>query len=93
MKANNQEEECEIIRGVLSERLETHDKSRRAAQEKLDEICKGVEASVDELENRVCSELEEKFTAESNRLQSALYAFQMDDGRKRVRFISSVNDY
>ena len=42
-------------------------------------ICKGLEASIYELENRASSELEEKSTAESNRLQSALADLQTDD--------------
>ena len=78
MKSSNISERETII-GVLSERLEAHDKSRRDAQEKLEETCKGIEVSVNELENRIGSELEEKFTAENNRLQSTLYDLQMDD--------------
>ena len=80
MKANNLEEDCEKIESTLRERLEAHDKSRKDAQEKLEGICKGLEASVDELENNISNELEEKSAAESNRLQSALYALQMDGG-------------
>ena len=86
MKANNINE-CEIIRGVLSERLEAHDKSRKAAQERLEEICKGLEADVDGLEDRIGSELEEKFAAKSNRLQSALDDLQMDDGGDVLKVI------
>ena len=52
MKASNLSER-EVIIGVLSERLEAHDKSRRDAQEKLEEICKGLEASVNELETEL----------------------------------------
>ena len=72
--------ECEKIERSLSERLEAHDKSRKDAQERLEDICKGLEASVDELESRTSSELEEKSTAESNRLQNALADLQADDG-------------
>ena len=79
MKASNLSERETII-GVLSERLEEHDKSRRDAQEKLEETCKGLEADINELENRIGSKLEEKFIAENNRLQSTLYDLQMDNG-------------
>ena len=72
MKTNNPEEEREKIERALSERLEAHNKSRKAAQDRLGEVCKELETNVNELENRISSELEEKSTAESNRLQSAL---------------------
>ena len=78
MNASNSEEHEKVER-ALSERLEEHDKSRRDAQEKLGEIYKRLEASIDEFEDRTGSELEEKFTAESNRLQSALDDLQSID--------------
>ena len=74
MKADNPEEREKIER-ALSKRLEAHDKSRRDAQDKLEETCKGLEASIVKFEERVSSELEEKSAAESNRLQSALFRF------------------
>ena len=80
MKANDLEEEREGIERALGERLEAHDKSRCAAQERLGEVCGGLEASTDKLESMVCSELEEKSAAESNRLQSALADLQMSGG-------------
>ena len=80
MKENGLEEEREKIERALSKRLETHDKSRSAAQEKLEGICKELETNVTELEDRVGSELEEKSTAENNRLQSALADLQADGG-------------
>ena len=55
-----------------SERLEKHDESRKAAQEKLHEICNGLRAQIDKLEEKINSELEEKFTVEDNRLQAIL---------------------
>ena len=79
MKASNLEEEREMAERALSERLEAHDKSRRDAQERLKEICKGLEEKIDELENQVSSGLEERSAEESNRLQSALADLQMDD--------------
>ena len=80
VKASSMEKEREEIERTLSERLEAHDKSRRAAQDRLEGICKGLEENVNELENRLSSELEEKSAAESSRLQSALDDLQMDGG-------------
>ena len=77
MKADKPEE-CEKIERALSKRLEAHDKSRRDAQDKLEETCKGLEASIVKFEERVSSELEEKSAAENNRLQSALDALQTE---------------
>ena len=73
-------EEREKIEKVLGERLEAHDKSRRATQNRLEEICKGLEASIDGIENKVSGDIDEKSTAESNRLQSALDDLQADSG-------------
>ena len=79
-QTNNMEEKRKEAEEMLSERLEAHDKSRRVAQERLEETCKGLEASIEQLENRLSSELEEKSIEESNRLQSALSDLQMDGG-------------
>ena len=73
-------EKREKIKRVLSERLEAHDKSRRATQERLEEICKGLEASINEFENRASSELCEKFTVEDRRLQNVLADLQSNSG-------------
>ena len=80
MNVNSLEEEREVIEEALSKRLEAHDRSRKAAQKRLKEICEGLETCVSELEDRVSSELCEKSTAESNRLQSALTDLRMDGG-------------
>ena len=80
MKASNLEEEREGIERALSERLEAHDKSRSAAQDRLREVCGGLETSTDKLESMVCSGLEEKSAAESSRLQSALADLQASGG-------------
>ena len=72
MEAKVIEEEREDISKILSERLEAHDESRKAAQEKLHNFCEGLRAQIDKLENRINSEIEEKFTKEDNRLQTAL---------------------
>ena len=73
MEANNPEdEECEKVERMLSERLEAHDESRRAAQDRLHEFCERLRAQVTDFENRVNGELEKMFTAEDRRLQEAL---------------------
>ena len=80
MEAKQIEEEVENIKRMLSERLERHDDSRKAAQEKLHETCEGLRAQIKGIEGKVGSELEEKFTAEDSRLQSAYEDLQMDGG-------------
>ena len=73
-----EEEEREKVSRILSERLGAHDESRRAAQEKLHEFCEGLRAQIDEFEERANGELEEKFKAEDNRLQTALNELSPD---------------
>ena len=94
MKAKDLEEEREKVERALSKRLEAHDKSRSAAQEKLEGICKELETNVTELEDRVGSELEEKSTAENNRLQSALADLQSngDNAPKEALFLVQSYD-
>ena len=75
---NIKEEEREKASKILSERLEAHDESRKAAQEKLHNFCEGLRARIDEFEERVNGELEEKFKAEDNRLQTALNGLSPD---------------
>ena len=86
METNEIEEEREKVSNILSERLEAHDESRKAAQEKLHNFCDGLRAQVDKLENRVNSELGEKFTAEDDRLQSTLSELNSceDEGISRM---------
>ena len=72
---------------ALCERLERHDDSRRAVQEKLHEVCNELRRHVDEMEERVNKRLEEEFTEEDNRLQSALselrrYIAMKKEGKK-----------
>ena len=57
---------------MLSECIEIHDESRRAAQDKLHELCEGLRVQAAELKSRVNKALEEKFPAEDRRLQEAL---------------------
>ena len=57
---------------MLYERIEFHGESRRAAQDKLNELYEGLRRQVGELKSRVSGKLEEKFTAENRRLQTLL---------------------
>ena len=57
MKASNLEEEREKNERALRERLETHDKSRSAAQDRLHEICEELRKKVAELRSIVNKEL------------------------------------
>ena len=65
-------EECEVAVAALCERLERHDENRRTVQEELHEVCNELRKHVDEMEERVSRRLEEEFTKEDSRLQSAL---------------------
>lgn len=65
-------EEGARVFDALGVRLEKHDDNRRAVQEKLHELCNGLREQIDEIEGRINSELEGKFTEEDNRLQTAL---------------------
>ena len=63
----------------MNERIEIHDESRNAAQEKLHEICEELRAQVDKLCEKILSELEEKFIKEDNRLQTILSGLRSDE--------------
>ena len=79
METRNIEEERERLSKILSERLEAHDESRRAAQEKLHKFREMLRALTNEIESKVDGELEEKFKAEDNRLQTTLNELRSDD--------------
>ena len=79
MEPRQIEEELEKVSKILSERLETHDESRNAAQARLHDFCEELREQIDKLEERVNSEFEEKFAAEDNRIQSAYEDLQKDD--------------
>lgn len=70
--------ERDRVAQILSERLVAHDDSRRAAQEKLHEICNELRKQIDVVEDRVNAELEKKFTAEDSRLQDVLNSIRSD---------------
>ena len=82
-------EECEVAVAALCERLDRHDNSRRAVQEKLHDVCNELRRHVDEMEERVNKRLEEEFTKEDSRLQSALSELRrciaVKEGRKWKR--------
>ena len=80
MKANSLKEEREEVERALSERIEAHDESRRAAQDRLHEFCEGLRAQVAELKSKVNENLEEKFTEEDRSLQTALNELRSADG-------------
>ena len=65
-------EEYESVSRALSERIERHDDSRRAVQDKLHGLCEGLRKQIDEFEDGINTELEKVFTAEDSRLQAIL---------------------
>ena len=68
-------DELEEINGVekaLKERLESHDENRKAVQERLHSTCEKWRKQIDELEDKVNSELEAAYKNEDGRLQAAL---------------------
>ena len=90
METKQIEEERDNIKRMLSERLEKHDESRKAAQKNLHEICEGLKGQIKELEGKVAKELEEKFTAEDRRLQSAYENLQKDGGEDISKMIQKA---
>ena len=79
-KANGSENataaEIERVSRALSEHLEEHDENRATLQERFHEACEKLKKEIDDLECRINNELREKFTAEDNRLQTALSDLQ-----------------
>ena len=71
-----EEGENEKIIDALNERLEEHDNSRKKVQEMLHGICDKMRKQIDEMEEKVLGDLEEKFTNEDTRLQDALNEFR-----------------
>ena len=65
-------EEWEMVIKVLNERLEIQDDYRKAALDKLCEICNKMKQQVCDLVNKVNSDLSEKYTLEDKRLQTTL---------------------
>lgn len=78
-EADKEVDERELIARLLSERLETHDNSRKVAQEKIHEICDGLKRQIDELEDKINKGIEEVFNKEDNRIQNALNDLREND--------------
>ena len=57
---------------ALRERLDSHDSNRKEVQEKLHNTCEEWRKQIDELEDKINSELEGKYKEEDNRLQTIL---------------------
>ena len=89
-ETNNLLEEREKVADTLSKRLEAHDDNRRATQERLHEICGGLRKQIDEFEDKVNTELEEKFTAEDNRLQTALGGLNRVDNDNGEELLKAI---
>ena len=87
---NKSKKSVRRISKPLSECLEAHDESRKAAQKNLHEICEGLKGQIKELEGKVAKELEEKFTAEDRRLQSAYENLQKDGGEDISKMIQKA---
>ena len=68
----------ELLR-LLEERLVEHDESRNAAQKNLHKACEGLRAQIKGIEGKVENDLEEKFIAEDNRLQTILSGLLLDE--------------
>ena len=90
MKTRNTEEERERLSKILAERLEAHDENRKATQEKLHKFCNGLTTETNVLEEKVSRELEEKFTAEDNRLQTVLGGLCSDDNDEVSKMIQKA---
>ena len=80
-------EEREKAERMLNERIEAHDENRRAAQDKLRELCEGLRVQVAGLKIKVNKELEEKFTAEDRRLQTLLSGLRSGDGSNALEVL------
>ena len=85
-----EEEERERFSKILEDRINIHDDSREAAQEKLHEICEELRAQVDTIDEEACRELDEKFTAEDNRLQTVLIELNSSEGETISKIIQKA---
>ena len=61
-------QEAEVVVKALNERLDSHDNNRKEVQEKLHNICEKWRKEIDDLEDKINSELETKFKEEDSRL-------------------------
>lgn len=77
IKPDNLANEREEALKILNECIEVHNNNRKAALNRLHEICEGMKARIDELENKVTKELDEIFTKEDTRLKNTFNSFKM----------------
>ena len=70
---------AKMVTDALIERLDSHDKNRKEVQEQLHNMCEMWRKEIDDLEDRINSELETKFKEEDSRLQTALNDLQTAD--------------
>ena len=71
-----QKEEVERIVNTLEDRIERHDNNRKEVQDKLHNICEKWRKEIDDLEDKINSELDAKFKEEDSRLQAAMNNLQ-----------------
>ena len=86
--------ECECVVAALNERLEMHDRNRKAVQEMLHDACDRLRRQVDEMEEGINKRFEEEFTKEENRLQGALNELKkcMSGGEEPKSIYKATND-
>ena len=77
-------EEREKVTKALMERLESHDENRVTVQDELHGLCDRIKKQIEEMEDKINSELEEKFAKEDNRLQTALNSIQTLVGAEEI---------
>ena len=65
--------EVERVVSALIERLGCHDENRREVQEKLHSVCEKWRKEIDDLEDKINSELEVRFKEEDSRIQAVLH--------------------
>ena len=84
--ATREETETETVKVALDKRLEEHDENRKVVLEKMHTACDDLKRQIEEMEERLTRELEKKFKAEDNRLQTALHSISSEktEGTKEL---------
>ena len=75
---------------ALRARLEGHDNNRKVVQEGLASVCSKFRSEIGEFEERLSTALEENFSDESSRLQSALNFIAQNDEQPTSEAIQTV---
>ena len=65
-------EEAKVLIGAIEECIKVHDDNRVEVQERLHSICDEWRKEIDDLEGKISSELETKYTEEDNRFRKLL---------------------